>query len=37
MMKHLAHLVKDEQAVLAAKPASVSIQPSQVSQIKKGK
>jgi hypothetical protein len=37
MMKHLAHVVKDEQAVLAAKPAGVSIQPSQVSQIKKGK
>jgi hypothetical protein len=33
MMKHLAHMVKDEQAVLAAKPAGVSIQPSQVSQI----
>jgi hypothetical protein len=34
MMKHLAHMVKDEQTVLAAKPAGVSIQPSRVSHIK---
>jgi hypothetical protein len=34
MVKHLAHMVKDEQTVLAAQPASVSIQPSRVSHIK---
>jgi hypothetical protein len=34
MMKHLAHLVKDEQTVMAAKPAGVSIQPSRVSHVK---
>jgi hypothetical protein len=37
MMKHLAHLVKDEQAVLAAQPAGVSIQPSRVSHLKSDK
>jgi hypothetical protein len=34
MMKHLAHMVKDEQTVLAAQPAGVSVQPSRVSHIK---
>jgi len=34
MVKHLARVVKDEQSVLAAQPASVSIQPSRVSHIK---
>jgi hypothetical protein len=34
MMKHLAHMVKDEQTLLAAQPASVSIQPSRVSHLK---
>ena len=33
MMKHLAHMIKDEQTVMAAKPANVSIQPSRVSHI----
>jgi hypothetical protein len=34
MMKHLAHLVKDEQVVLAAQPAQVGVQPSHMSHIK---
>ena len=33
MVKHLAHLVKDEQAVRAAQPAGVSVQPSHVSRV----
>ena len=37
MMKHLAHMVKDEQTVLAAQPAGVSIQPSRVSHLKSDK
>ena len=35
MVKHLAHLVKDEQAVRAKQPAGVSVQPSRVSRIQK--
>ena len=31
MVKHLAHMVKDEQAVRAAQPAGVSVQPSRVT------
>ena len=34
MVKHLAGVVRDEQSVLAAQPAGVSIQPSRVSRIK---
>jgi hypothetical protein len=34
MVKHLARMVKDEQSVLAAQPAGVSIQPSRVSHFK---
>jgi hypothetical protein len=34
MVKHLVRMVKDEQSVLAAQPANVSIQPSRVSHIK---
>jgi hypothetical protein len=37
MVKHLAHMVKDEQTVLAAQPAGVSIQPSRVSHLKSEK
>lgn len=33
MVKHLAHLVKDEQAVRAPQPAGVSVQPSHVGEI----
>lgn len=33
MVKHLARLVKDEQAVRAQQPAGVSVQPSRVSRI----
>jgi len=33
MVKHLTRLVKDEQTVRAAQPASVSVQPSRVSRI----
>ena len=33
MVKHLAHLVKDEQAVLAKQPASVSVQPSRMTRM----
>jgi len=33
MVKHLAHMLKDEQAVKAVQPAGVSVQPSQVSHI----
>jgi len=35
MVKHLAGLVKDEQAVRAAQPAGVSVQPSRTSRIQK--
>jgi hypothetical protein len=35
MVKHLTRLVKDEQSVLAAQPAGVSVQPSRVSRIHK--
>lgn len=37
MVKHLAHLVKDEQAVRAAQPAGVSVQPSRVSRMESKK
>jgi hypothetical protein len=37
MVKHLAHLVKEEQAVKAAQPAGVSVQPSQFSNVEKKK
>ena len=37
MVKHLAHLVKEEQAVRAAQPAGVSVQPSQANRIKREK
>jgi hypothetical protein len=37
MVKHLVHTVKDEQAMRAAQPASVSVQPSRVSHIQKKK
>ena len=37
MVKHLARMVKDEQAVRAAQPAGVSVQPSRVSHIKVNK
>jgi hypothetical protein len=33
MVKHLAHLIKDEQVVKAVQPAGVSVQPSRVSRI----
>ena len=33
MVKHLAHMVKDEQALRAAQPAGVSVQPSRVSRV----
>ena len=33
MVKHLAHLVKEEQAVRAKQPAGVSVQPSRVSRM----
>jgi hypothetical protein len=33
MVKHLAHMVKDEQTVRATQPAGVSVQPSRVSRI----
>jgi hypothetical protein len=33
MVKHLAHMVKEEQAVKAVQPAGVSVQPSRVSRI----
>ncbi|HUH96764.1 MAG TPA: hypothetical protein VLZ89_05360 [Anaerolineales bacterium] len=35
MVKHLTRLVRDEQAVLAAQPSGVSIQPSRLSRIQK--
>ena len=35
MVKHLVRTIKDEQAVLAAQPAGVSVQPSRVSHIEK--
>jgi hypothetical protein len=34
MVKHLAHIIKDEQAVKVVQPAGVSVQPSHVSHIK---
>ena len=37
MVKHLARMVKDEQAVRAAQPAGVSVQPSRVSHIEVNK
>jgi hypothetical protein len=37
MVKHLAHLVRDSQAVRAAQPARVSVQPSRVSRIQEKK
>jgi hypothetical protein len=37
MVKHLARMVKDEQAVRAPQPAGVSVQPSRVSRIKVNK
>ena len=33
MVKHLAWLVKDEQAVLAKQPAGVTVQPSRMSRM----
>jgi hypothetical protein len=37
MVKHLARLVKDEQAVLAKQPATVSVQPSHMSRAEQKK
>ena len=37
MVRHLAHLVKEEQAVPAGQPARVSIQPSRVSRLEEKK
>jgi len=37
MVKHLAHLVKEEQTVRSAQPAAVRVQPSQVNRIEKEK
>jgi hypothetical protein len=37
MVKHLAHLVKEEQTVRAAQPAGVRVQPSRVSRIEREK
>jgi hypothetical protein len=37
MVKHLAHTVKDEQAVRAAQPVGVTVQPSRTSRIQKSK
>ncbi len=37
MVKHLAHMIKDGQAVRAAQPAGVSVQPSRVSRIESKK
>ena len=37
MVKHLARMVKEEQAVRAAQPAGVSVQPSRVSRIENKK
>lgn len=37
MVKHLAHMLKEEQTVKAVQPAGVSIQPSRVSKIEKRK
>ena len=37
MVKHLARTIKDEQAVRAAQPASVSVQPSSVSRMDRAK
>jgi hypothetical protein len=37
MVKHLAHMVKDGQAVRAAQPAGVSVQPSRASRIESKK
>jgi hypothetical protein len=33
MVKHLVRMIKEEQTVRAAQPASVSVQPSRVSHI----
>ena len=33
MVKHLARLVKEEQAVMAKQPAGVSVQPSRMSRM----
>ncbi len=37
MVKHLARVIKDEQAVKAVRPAGVSVQPSRVSRIEEKK
>jgi hypothetical protein len=37
MVKHLTRLIKDEQTLKAAQPASVSVQPSRVSRIEENK
>jgi len=37
MVKHLAHLVKEEQTVRSAQPAAVRVQPSQANRIEKEK
>lgn len=37
MVKHLAHMLKEDQTVKAVQPAGVSIQPSRVSKIEKRK
>jgi hypothetical protein len=37
MVKHLAHLVKEEQTVRTAQPAGVRVQPSRVSRIDRKK
>ncbi len=37
MIKHLAHLIKDEQMVKVSKPASVSVQPSSMNHIGQSK
>jgi len=37
MVRHLAHLVKEEQAVKAAQPAGVTVQPSRFSEMEKKK
>jgi hypothetical protein len=37
MVKHLARLVKDEQAVMAKQPATVSVQPSRMTRIERRK
>jgi hypothetical protein len=37
MVKHLARMIKDEQAMKAVQPAGVSVQPSRVSRIEEKK